>query len=71
MSEHDPNCVGCETSREAQESGGVFVRDYLAHCDDCGASIQGDTQHYIGGRELCRSCAFREPTTPDTEKQKG
>jgi hypothetical protein len=56
--EHDKDCLGCYTSRVAAEEGGVIVRDYLAHCSGCGADIQGDTQHTVGGNDYCRHCAL-------------
>lgn len=55
--EHDVDCPGCETSRQCREEGGSIVRDYLAHCDQCAADIQGDTQHRIKDKTYCDDCA--------------
>jgi late competence protein required for DNA uptake (superfamily II DNA/RNA helicase) len=54
---HDNDCPGCATDRAAKANkGGVFVHDYLAHCEKCGGNIQGDTEHKVNGKTYCRSC---------------
>jgi hypothetical protein len=47
--EHDKDCPGCATDRRMEESGGSFVRDYLAYCYRCKGVVQGDTEHSVNG----------------------
>lgn len=56
---HDDGCRGCRTERELRAIGGAQVRDYIAYCDRCGRSIQGDYEHRIERKTYCRHCGVK------------